>query len=314
MKRVLLWLLMLGMVGSLSARKIYHKPYLLHGTAQGELAAVAQKLEEGLAGAGFELLGRYTPGADEGTLVLTMTHPHLRAAADKVGGYGLLGLGFRVALRKVEKGIEITSQNPPYWANAYMQKAYRRVEREMKAFAGQLEAGVRGVVPGKSEGFGHRKGLTEKKLRKYHYMILMPYLKDSVQLAGGAGYSYEATVARIEEQLEAGVGSTQKVFRIDSDKHKATLFGIGLLDETTGEPNFLPIIDFGEPRHISAFPYEILVTEKRAICLHGRYRIALSFPSLTMSTFTKIMSTPGDIEAAMRRLVEPPPETSPEGK
>jgi hypothetical protein len=38
--------------------------------------------------------------------------------------------------------------------------------------------------------------------------------------------------------------------------------------------------------------------------LHGRYRIALSFPDLTMGTFSKIMSTPGDIEDLLKQLVE----------
>jgi hypothetical protein len=37
--------------------------------------------------------------------------------------------------------------------------------------------------------------------------------------------------------------------------------------------------------------------------LHGRFRIALSFPDLTMGTFSKIMSTPGDIEEAMRQIL-----------
>ena len=36
--------------------------------------------------------------------------------------------------------------------------------------------------------------------------------------------------------------------------------------------------------------------------LHGRYRIALHWPDLTMGTFMKIMSTPGDIEDALEDL------------
>jgi hypothetical protein len=37
--------------------------------------------------------------------------------------------------------------------------------------------------------------------------------------------------------------------------------------------------------------------------LHGRYRIALSFPDLTMGTFGKIMSTPGNIEELLEQVV-----------
>jgi hypothetical protein len=38
--------------------------------------------------------------------------------------------------------------------------------------------------------------------------------------------------------------------------------------------------------------------------LHGRFRIALSFPDLKMGTFTKIMSSPGDIQDLLERIVE----------
>jgi hypothetical protein len=38
--------------------------------------------------------------------------------------------------------------------------------------------------------------------------------------------------------------------------------------------------------------------------LHGRYRIALSFPDLTMGTFTMIMSTPPTIKKMLEQLVE----------
>ena len=38
--------------------------------------------------------------------------------------------------------------------------------------------------------------------------------------------------------------------------------------------------------------------------LHGRFRFALYWPELTMSTFTKIMSSPGDVEDFMEAITE----------
>jgi hypothetical protein len=38
--------------------------------------------------------------------------------------------------------------------------------------------------------------------------------------------------------------------------------------------------------------------------LHGRFRIALHWPELTMGTFMKIMSTPGNIEEFMEGITE----------
>jgi len=66
----------------------------------------------------------------------------------------------------------------------------------------------------------------------------------------------------------------------------------------------MPIIDIDNPKHTAFLPYEILVMNGEVHMLHGRYRIALSFPDLTMGTFTKIMSTPGDIENAFIQLVQ----------
>ena len=57
----------------------------------------------------------------------------------------------------------------------------------------------------------------------------------------------------------------------------------------------MPIIDIAQQKHVTFLPYELLVVGKEVRMLHGRLRIALSFPDLTMGTFTKIMSTPGEI-------------------
>ena len=63
----------------------------------------------------------------------------------------------------------------------------------------------------------------------------------------------------------------------------------------------LPII--GES-HVAAKPYEIVLQGNEVTMLHGRYRFALHWPELIMKTFTKIMSTPGDVENVMKSLYE----------
>ncbi|MBT4419663.1 MAG: hypothetical protein HOG76_06900, partial [Candidatus Marinimicrobia bacterium] len=60
----------------------------------------------------------------------------------------------------------------------------------------------------------------------------------------------------------------------------------------------------GSPKHTAFLPYEILLMGNTAVMMHGRYRIALAFPDLTMTTFSKIMSTPGNIEDLMRSVTE----------
>ncbi len=82
---------------------------------------------------------------------------------------------------------------------------------------------------------------------------------------------------------------------------QTVLYGIGLKG-ATGEGHFLPIIDIAEHKHTAFLPHELLGNGKKVYMLHGRFRIAVSFPDLTMMIFGKIMSTPGDIEALMATL------------
>jgi hypothetical protein len=83
--------------------------------------------------------------------------------------------------------------------------------------------------------------------------------------------------------------------------NKVAVFGIGLENPETGEGHFLPII--GED-NIAAMPYEIILQDKEATMLAGRYRFAVHWPELTMKTFTKIMSSPGDVNETLELLVK----------
>ena len=50
---------------------------------------------------------------------------------------------------------------------------------------------------------------------------------------------------------------------------------------------------------IISLPYELYVVGNRAFALHPRFRIALSWPALTMSTFLKIGNTPAEVLATL---------------
>ena len=82
---------------------------------------------------------------------------------------------------------------------------------------------------------------------------------------------------------------------------KVMLYGVGL-SGSNGEASFMPTIDISNPKHTAFLPYELLVYDDQVYMLHGRFRIALSFPDLTMGTFMKIVSTPGDIEEMLKKL------------
>ena len=128
---------------------------------------------------------------------------------------------------------------------------------------------------------------------------MMPYFTDPEELKDFT--SFEEGLQTIEDNLKAKKGNTLQVYKIVYPIQKVAVFGVGLLNTEDGESHFLPKIGEG---HIAALPYEIILQDKTATILHGKYRIALFWPDLTMGTFMKIMSTPGDIEDTMEALCE----------
>ena len=151
---------------------------------------------------------------------------------------------------------------------------------------------------GTSPTYGSDQNLSAEELRKYHYMFAMPYFQDWVDLASHG--SHAEAVAAVERNLAASMIAT-KVFAVQIPGKEVALYGIALGGDK-GESHFVPIIDIGEQKHTAFLPYELLVMGGDIVMLHGRYRIALSFPDLTMGTFSKIMATPGNIEDIMESL------------
>jgi hypothetical protein len=129
-------------------------------------------------------------------------------------------------------------------------------------------------------------------------MMAMPYFEDDVEL--GSFPTFNDAVSSIDKKL-AGSKTVQKIYEVSFADKEIKLYGVGISGEA-GESKFMPIIDFGEQKHTAFLPYELLVYKNKAYMLHGRFRIALSFPDLSMGTFMKIVSTPGEIEDALKAV------------
>ncbi|HAG16764.1 MAG TPA: hypothetical protein DCG69_09660 [Bacteroidales bacterium] len=142
---------------------------------------------------------------------------------------------------------------------------------------------------GKLTPFGGE--LTSEKLVGYHYKVMMPYYTDPAILETYS--SFEEGLKHIQSKL-ANSPNIEKVYMQLYKEEQIAVFGLGLKNKEKGEASFLPII--GES-HVAALPYEIILQGKDVSMLPGKYRIALFWPELTMGTFMKIMSTPGDIES-----------------
>ena len=289
------FLLILG--GSLSVTGQDLAPYIKVVETNESIQAVSDKVMDALKQQEFEVLGTYYP-ANRGTLkVIAFTRKDLKNTAVKVADRGALGAVMKVGLVDTDGKVTVSYTNPDYLLRAYLRDDYDTYKSTLGKVASDLKTALSSV----GTDFTPFGGTVEaEKLKKYHYKIMMPYFTDPVTL--GEYPSFEAGLKTIENNLKAKKGTTVKVYELVYPDKQIAVFGVGLRNKEEGESHFLPIIGV---EHAAAMPYEIILQNKTATMLHGKYRIALHWPDLTMGTFMKIMSTPGDIEDALEAVCTP---------
>jgi hypothetical protein len=262
------------------------KPYLLGYRGPGTIEAKLSEVRTALEQKGFQIVGEYAPYT--GVQVIAVTSEALKAAAAR-SAFGAYGAAMRIALVDTGKELQVSATNPRYFAAAY------RMKDGLDDIAASLEQAI-----GKTAEFGMKEGMTPAKLRKYHYMVMMPYFDDAVELAKYP--SHDEALAAIEANLAAKKGGSSKVYRVDLPGKKESVFGVAITEGEGADGTIMKIIDIGEPRHAAHLPYELIVSDGMVYMLHGKFRIALDFPDLTMGTFMKISGAPSAIEAKLKAV------------
>lgn len=278
-----------------------YKPYTIGALAKGDIDEVTSTVKESLIKHQFYILGTYTPVEDQGRRVIIYSSDDIQKAVSKVGGLTGFALAWRVGITKENGEVTISYTTPEYWGNAYFRENYPNVKALYDAYGDKIRTAL--AKCGKPDGkmFGSEDGHNIEKLRNYRYMATMPKFHKTKVLNEFS--SYEEAVATIDANLAQGVEDLEKVYSIELKDKKLKLYGIGLHGEN-GETKFMPKIDISHPRHTAFLPYEFLVMGNQVHMLHGRYRIALSFPDLKMGQFMKIVSTPPDIKNMMQTATQ----------
>jgi uncharacterized protein (DUF302 family) len=273
-------------------------PYIKVGTSKNTIAQEKERVDQALQKIGFKIVGTYKPENNKDFMVIAFSRPDLQNTVVKVKDRGALASVLKVGLKSNGTETTISYLNPNYMFNAYLRDDYSEHAKALDKIALDVKTAL-SPLGDINEGFGG--SLSVDKLRKYHYKMMMPYFSDPVELREFS--SFEEGLKIIEKNLNSKKGNTKLIYKIKYKTDEVCVFGIGLMDKNTGEAHFLPII--GDD-HVAAMPYEIILQGKIATILHGRYRIALYWPELSMGTFMKIMSTPGDIEDTMEALCQDP--------
>lgn len=286
---------MFMVMGSLFVSGI--SPYLRIADLTGSMDDATEKAISVLSDEGYEIIGKYQPGRDPDHYVVVFTNEKIKTLCKRSEDRGMLAAAMKVGFQREEGKINVTLLNPEYLFYAYFRDKMNEPSFKSSALgiSSEIKSSMKGVGT-TMQPFGG--DLSIKDLIKYHYMVGMPHFDDPVKLTEFDSFKYGLTT--IQKNLTAN-SNTLKVYEIIDKQNNIAVFGVGLPDKEEGEAHFLPII--GES-HVAAMPYEIILQNKKATMLHGRYRFALHWPELTMKTFTKIMSSPGDVEDAMKALMK----------
>lgn len=272
-------------------------PYIRVAEKTGPMNDVVDQVATVLRDGGYEIIGQYQPGENPDLYVLVFTSEQLISFTGQLDDRGMLAAAMKVGFQKTEEKIAVSILNPEYIFYAYFQEKMNDASfnsEAMKLSEKIISSMER--IGSVQEPFGG--DLSTEKLMKYRYMAGMPNFGKPVLLAEFD--TYDQGLAAIRDGLSRQENNLQ-VYEIVNDSKETAVFGIGMRDKEKGEAHFLPII--GES-HVAAMPYEIILQGNEVTMLHGRFRFALHWPELTMGTFMKIKSAPGDVEDAMKSIFE----------
>ncbi len=295
-KRVVLLWLCLFFLTNLKAQNQKLTPYIKIGSFTESIAAISGTVEEALKTAGFEILGMYNPENNPYLKVIAFTRADLKNTASKVADRGAMAAVLKIGFVKEGENVTVSYTNPTYIFNAYLRKETPKYAKVLNKITNDVK---KTLATAGTENTGFGGSITAQKLWKYHYKIMMPYFSDPVTL--NTFTSFEEGRKIIEANLANNKSDTKLVYKLDLSDKKTIVYGVALLNTEDGEPYFLPKI--GE-ENIAAMPYEIILQGKKVTMLHGKYRLALSWPELSMGTFMRIMSTPGDIKDMLKSITE----------
>ena len=267
------------------------KTYILAEKKAGDVASVTAATKAKLTKAGFEVVGEFSPYANATILIVTNDTLKSNAASSDFGAFGAAQ---RVTITKAGNEVQVAYTNPTYMSHAY------RMKSDLKSTTAKLKATL-----GDKGAFGPDEGVTAAALRDYQYKWLMPYFTDRLTLAEYG--NQEVAIKKVEAALAKGSkGGAKKVFRIDLPGKAETVIGVSMSGpgnlDCSGDKYIMDQIDFKKLKSTGHLPYEIVISEGSVYALPAEFRIAISFPDLSMmgsNSFASIMCSPTAINEAL---------------
>lgn len=261
------------------------KPYILASDAPGKLSDVVATVKNNVKNSDFTVVGEYSPYKNAHIIVISNNALQQHASQSKFGGYGA---AIRIGVTQVGDNVQVSYVNPQWMSGMY----------RMKTDLADIRASLAKVLGAKKD-FGTSELWSREDLEDYHYTVFMPYFTDPLKLAKYDSYS--EAVKAVEAGLAANKGGTRKIYSIKIPGKDEMLYGVAIDKNDGSDTTVMTATDIAEYKHTAHLPYDMLVSGNTVYALHGKFRIAQSFPDLTMTTFMKISDAPNAIEEALKK-------------
>ncbi len=222
-------------------------PYLHVAKVKGSMKTFPTRVEKALEAKGFSILGKYHPEGNQDMLVIAYTRKDLYNTVLRVKSRGVLASVLKISLYNKNGVIDVAMINPDYIFHAYLREHMKTVGADLSVISNDAKAAMK-TIGSNLKAFGGNVSVT--KLHKYKYMVGMQTFNDPTLLATFS--SFEEGLKIINNNLDKGKASTEKVYSVTFKTSKVAMFGVGLNSKEKGEAHFLPII--GED-HIAAMTY-----------------------------------------------------------
>lgn len=265
------------------------------GSREGTISKVGEEISSALRTENFEILGTYHPAKDTNLMVIAFTRKDLLDITLKFDRKGLMAGVLRVGLIRKGNQIDISLLNPEYLFYAYLRDDSKKVEIELN----QISLDVKSALIDISSSFEPFviSSLSERELKEFRFLVRNPGFDDTIVVMEFG--TFESGLDTIRQNLQARKDGTYKVYEIVIKDLKLAVFGIGLHDPRKGEAHFLKQLGIS---HLAALPYELILIDRQAMILHGKFRFPLYWSDLSMAEYRKIYKTPRDIEETMKSI------------
>lgn len=256
--------------------------------AGGNVKAAMATAEQKLSGAGLVVVGRYQPQGIPSHGVIVVTDSGVVDAVKAIGGTAVVAIPVRVG---VKADGTVSYINAEYWGRAYLRGNYGKAEAALKGVAGKLQTAF-----GAGKPFGGDVGTD--KLANFRYMWGMERFDDRSTIKEYG--SFDEALKVVRENLAKGAGGLAKVYELTYPDRKIAVFGVAQNHKESGEGWWVNKINGAD--HIAVLPWEVSVVDGKVMALHGRFRTALGWPTLTMGQFMAIGTHPDSTYKMMEDL------------